>query len=52
MKCLDVVKEDMQEVGAREDDVVKEDMQEVGAREDEVFGCGEGGHAGGRSEGR
>ena len=24
-------------------DVVKEDMQEVGAREDEVFGCGEGG---------
>ena len=25
-------------------DVVKEDMQEVGAREDEVFGCGEGGH--------
>ena len=22
-------------------DVVKEDMQEVGAREDEVFGCGE-----------
>ena len=57
MKCLDVVKEDMQEVGAREDelfglDVVKEDMQEVGAREDEVFGCGEGGHAGCRSEGR
>ncbi len=50
MKCLDVVKEDMPEVGAREDelfglDVVKEDMQEVGAREDEVFGCGEGGHA-------
>ena len=39
MKCLDVVKEDMH--------VVKE----VGAREDEVFGCGEGGHAGGRSEG-
>ena len=31
-------------------DVVKEDM--LGAREDEVFGCGEGGHAGGRSEGR
>ena len=31
-------------------DVVKEDMQEVGVREDEVFGCGEGGHAGGRSE--
>ena len=24
-------------------DVVKEDMQDVGAREDEVFGCGEGG---------
>ena len=55
MKCLDVVKEDMQEVGAREDEVfglVKEDMQEVGEREDEVFGCGEGGHAGGRREGR
>ena len=33
-------------------DVVKEDMQEVRAREDEVFGCGEGGHVGGRSEGR
>ena len=32
-------------------DVVKEDMQEVREREDEVFGCGEGGHAGGRSEG-
>ena len=32
-------------------DGVKEDMQEVGARDDEVFGCG-GGHAGGRSEGR
>ena len=31
-------------------DVVKEDMQEVGAREGEVFGCGEGGHAGGRSK--
>ena len=40
MKCLDVVKEDMHEVGA------------IGAREDEVFGCGEGGHAGCRSEGR
>ncbi len=26
-------------------DMVKEDMQEVGVREDEVFGCGEGGHA-------
>ena len=33
-------------------DMVREDMREVGAREDEVFGCGEGGHAGGRSEGR
>ena len=33
-------------------DVAKEDMQEVGAREDEVFACGEGVHAGGRSEGR
>ena len=33
-------------------DVVKEDMQEVGAREDEVSGYGEGGHAGGMSEGR
>ena len=33
-------------------DVVKEDMQEVGAGEDEVFGCGVEGHAGGRSEGR
>ena len=31
-------------------DVVKEDMQEVGVREDEVFGCGEGGHAGGRED--
>ena len=57
MKYLDVVKEDMQEVGEREDEVsgcgeVKEDMQEVGDREDEVFGCGEGGHAGGMSERR
>ena len=36
MKCLDVVKEDMHEVGARIKclDVVKEDMQDVGARED------------------
>ena len=45
MKCLDVVKEDMQEVGEREVkclDVMKEDMQEVGEREDEVFGCDEG----------
>ena len=33
-------------------DVVKEDMQEVGEREDEVFGCSEGGHAVGRSERR
>ena len=33
-------------------DVGKEDMQEVGEREGEVFGCVEGGHAGGRSEGR
>ena len=33
-------------------DVVKEDMQEVGAREGEVFVCVEGGHAGGRSDGR
>ena len=39
MKCLDVVKELMQEVGARDDELF------------EVFGCGEGGHAGGRSEG-
>ena len=33
-------------------DVVKEDMQEVGAREGEVLGCGEGGHTGGRSKRR
>ena len=33
-------------------DVVKEDMHEVGAREDEVFGYGEGGRTGGRSERR
>ena len=54
MKCLDMVKEDIQEVGAREDEVFGcgENMQEVGAREDEVFGCGEGGHAGGRRERR
>ncbi len=55
MKWLDVVKGDIQEVGGREDevlDVVKEDMQKVGAREDEVFGCGDGGHTGGRSERR
>ena len=32
--------------------VMKEDMQEVGVTEDEVFGCGEGGHAGSRSERR
>ena len=31
---------------------MKEDMQEVGEREDKVSGCGEGGHAGGRREGR
>ena len=31
-------------------DVAKEDMQEVGVREGEVFGCGEGGHTGGRNE--
>ena len=29
-------------------DEVKEDMQEVGVRGDEVFGCGEGRHTGGR----
>ena len=33
-------------------DGLEEDIQEVGAREDEVFGCGEGRHSGGRSEGR
>ena len=33
-------------------DEVKEDIQEVGVREDEVFGCDEEGHSGGRSEGR
>ena len=33
-------------------DVVKEGMQEVRARVDEMFGCGEGGHVGGRREGR
>ena len=33
-------------------DVVTDDIQEVGVREDEVFGCGEGGHAGGWNEGR
>ena len=32
--------------------VVKEDMQEVWATEDEVFGCGEGGHAGGMGDRR
>ena len=31
---------------------MKEAMQEVGEREDEVSGCGEGEHAGGRSEER
>ena len=29
---------------------MKEDTQEVGTREYEVFGCGEGGYAGGRRE--
>ena len=33
-------------------DVLKEDIQEVGVREDEVFGCVEGGNSGGGSEGR
>ncbi len=33
-------------------DVVDEDMHEVGAREDEVFACGDGGHTGDRSERR
>ena len=33
-------------------DVVKEAMQQIGVREEKVFGCDEGGHAGGRSEGR
>ena len=33
-------------------DVLKEDIQEVGAREDEMFGCVERIHSGGRSEGR
>ena len=34
MKCLDVVKEDKQEIGAMEDEVldVVKDMQEVGGR--------------------
>ena len=40
MKCLDVVGASRKMKCL---DVVKEDMQEVGAREDEVFGCGEGG---------
>ena len=34
MKCLDVVEEDMHEVGAREGEVFG---CEVGAREDDVF---------------
>ena len=41
MKCLDVLKEDIQEVGDGKMkclDEMKEDMQEVGAREYEVFG--------------
>ena len=33
-------------------DVLEEDIQEVGVREDEVFGCDEGRYSGGRSEGR
>ena len=33
-------------------DVVKEDIQEVGVREDEVFGCVERRHSGGGGEGR
>ena len=33
-------------------DEVKEDIQEVGARKDEVFGCVERRHPGGRSEAR
>ena len=33
-------------------DEVKEDMQEVGVREDEVFECVGRRHSGGRSEGR
>ena len=33
-------------------EVVEEDMHEVGARGDEVFGSGGGGHAVGRSEGK
>ena len=51
MKCLDVVKEDMQDVGARGDEVFgcgeggHAGCMNVGAREDEVFGCGERGLA-------
>ena len=33
-------------------DELKEDIREVGAREVEVFGCVERRHSGGRSEGR
>ena len=33
-------------------DEVREDIQEVGAREDEVFVCVGRRHSGGRSEGR
>ena len=33
-------------------DVLEEDIQEVGAREDEVFGCVGRRHSGDRSEGR
>ena len=55
MKCLEVVNEDMHEVGAREDevlDVVNEDMHEVGAREDEVLDMVMEDNTGGRSERR
>ena len=33
-------------------DVLEEDIREVGVREDEVFGCDERRHSGGGSEGR
>ena len=55
MRCLDVVKQDIREVGAKEVDVLgcgEGGVLEVGAREGEVFGCGEGGRAAGWSEGR
>ena len=55
MKCLDVLKEDIQEVGVREDEVFgcvgrRHAGREV--REDEVFGCVGRRHSGGGSEGR